>query len=68
MQNDVKTTRKITETLAHEYLCECTQREYSNEHHSPTQQGFDGFQKSLCSCALDENSLSIGRVNLPDNF
>ena len=25
-----------------------------------TQQGLDGFQKSLCPCALDESSLSIG--------
>ena len=29
----------------------------------PTQHGLDGFQKSLCPCALDESSLSIGRVN-----
>ena len=28
----------------------------------PTWQGLDGFQKSLHPCALDENSLSIGRV------
>ena len=28
----------------------------------PTWQGLDGFQKSLRSCALDERSLSIGRV------
>ena len=27
-----------------------------------TWQGLDGFQKSLCPFALDENSLSIGRV------
>ena len=26
--------------------------------------GLDGFQKSWCHCALDENSLSSGRVNL----
>ena len=25
--------------------------------------GLDGFQGSLCPCALDESSLSIGRVN-----
>ena len=30
----------------------------------PTWQGFDGFQKSLRSCALDQSSHSIGRVNL----
>ena len=28
----------------------------------PTWQGLNGFQKSLHSCALDERSLSIGRV------
>ena len=33
-------------------------RELSNEY----QQGLDGFQKSLLLCALDESSLSIGRV------
>ena len=34
--------------------------------------GFVGFQNSLHPCALDESSLSIGRVNScekqPDNF
>ena len=29
----------------------------------PTWQSLDGFQKSLRHCALDESSLSIGRVN-----
>ena len=29
----------------------------------PTRQGLDGFQKNLLPCALDESSLSIGRVN-----
>ena len=29
----------------------------------PTWQGLDGFQKSLHPCALNESSLSIGRVN-----
>ena len=29
----------------------------------PTQQGLDGFQKSLHPCALDASSLGIGRVN-----
>ena len=28
----------------------------------PTWQGLDVFQKSLCPCALDESSLSMGRV------
>ena len=27
-------------------------------------QGLDGFQKSLRPCALDESSLSIGRVSI----
>ena len=27
--------------------------------------GYDGFQKYLRSCVLDENSLSIGRVKIP---
>ena len=27
-----------------------------------TQQGLDGFQESLRACALDESSLSLGRV------
>ena len=30
----------------------------------PTWQGLDGFQKSLHLCALDESSLSIGRVKM----
>ena len=30
--------------------------------------GLDGFQKSLCPCALDKSSLSIGRVNYGDSF
>ena len=29
----------------------------------PTWQGLDGLQKSLHLCALDESSLTIGRVN-----
>ena len=29
----------------------------------PSWQGLDGFQKSLCPCALDESSFSIGRIN-----
>ena len=29
----------------------------------PTFQCLDGFQKSLCPCALGESSLSIGRDN-----
>ena len=44
---------RMTETLAHGYLSENAQQELSNEYQ----------QKSLHSCALDENSLSIGRVN-----
>ena len=29
----------------------------------PIWHGLDGIQKSLCTCALDESSLSFGRVN-----
>ena len=36
-----------------------TQRVLCNEYQ---QQGLDGSQKSLSSCALDEMRLSIGRV------
>ena len=38
--------------LIWEYLARAIQR-------IPTRQGLDGFQKSLCPCALDERSLSI---------
>ena len=31
----------------------------------PTWQGLNGFQRFLCSCALDESSVSIGRVSNP---
>ena len=50
----------MTETLAHGYLSGSTQRELFNgcQH----KQGLDGFQKSLRPCALDNRSLSIGRV------
>ena len=34
----------------------------------PTLQSYDDFQKSLCPCALDQSSLSIGRVNLIVSF
>ena len=51
----------MTETLAHGYLPESTLRELSNEYqHNRVSK--DGFQKSLHPCALDESSLSIGRV------
>ena len=44
----------MTETLAHGYSSEYPR--------IPTQQGLDVFQKSLRPCALDNSSLSIGRV------
>ena len=51
----------MIETLAHGYLPESTLRELSNEYqHDKVSK--DGFQKSLHPCALDESSLSIGRV------
>ena len=51
----------MTETLAYGYSYESTQRELSNEYQQDRVS--NGFQKSLHSCALDERSLSIGRVN-----
>ena len=53
-----KTCFKMTETLAHGYSYENSQRELSNEY----QQVLDCFKQSVCSCALDESSLSIARV------
>ena len=55
-----KKTEKMTVTLAHGYSSESTERELSNQYHA--WQGLDGFPKSLCPCALEESSLSIGRV------
>ena len=51
----------ITETLANGYSSESTHQELSKEYQHD---GLNSFQKSLCSCALDESSLSIGRVKL----
>ena len=51
----------MTETLEHGYSSESTQRELSNEYQHD--RGLDSFQKSLPSCAFDESSLSVGRVN-----
>ena len=52
---------KMIETLAHGYSSESTQQELFNEYQH------DRFRfsknRSLCSCALDESSLSIERVN-----
>ena len=52
----------MTETLARGYSVERTQRELSDEYQHD--RVFDGFQKSLRHCALDESSLSIGGVNV----
>ena len=46
----------------HSSIWKWSQRELSNEDQHGIQQGSDGFQKSLRPCALDESSLSIGRV------
>ena len=52
----------MTETLANGYSSERTQRELSiNYQHDVV---LMVFKKSLRPCALDERSLSIGRVNL----
>ena len=56
MQN----TWKMTETLAYGYSYENTQSYSVNTNMT----GLDGFQKSLHPCALDESSISIGRVNM----
>ena len=50
----------MTETLAYGYSSESAQRELSNEYLHDK----DGFQRSLHPCALDESSLSIGRVKI----
>ena len=52
----------MTETLAYGYSYESTQRELSNEYQDD--RVLDGFQKYLHLCALDERSLSIGRVRV----
>ena len=44
----------MTETLAHGYSFDSTQRELSNEYE---------HDRFLQPCALDESSLSIGSVN-----
>ena len=51
----------MTETLANGYSSESTQRELSNEYQHD--RFWMVFQKSLHLCALDESTLSIGRVN-----
>ena len=52
---------KMTETFAHGYTSEDTQRGLSNEYQRDK---VSMVFKNLCPCALDESSLSIGRVNL----
>ena len=54
----------MTETLAYGYSSESTQRQQSNEYQHD--RVFMVFQRIFVSFALDESSLSIGRVkNLP---
>ena len=57
IQNDAKKLKNY-ETLEHRYSSESTQQELSNECQHDIL-GLDDFQKP---CALDESSLSIGRV------
>ena len=52
---------KTNETLAHGYSSECSARAVK---WIPILQGLDDFQKYLRSYALDESSLSIGRVKI----
>ena len=49
----------MIETLVYRYSSDSSQQELSNE----IPKGLDDFQTSLRPCALDESSLSIGRVN-----
>ena len=51
----------MTETLANGYSSESTLRELPDEYRDDRVLMF--FKKMLPSCALDESSLSIGRVN-----
>ena len=51
-----KIPEKITETLAHGYLSEITQRELSNKYNMT---GLDAFQKSLRPCSFDKSSLKL---------
>ena len=51
----------MSETLAHGYLSESTQRKLSNEYRQ------DGFQKPLSLCTLDKISLNVGRVGFNFN-
>ena len=53
---------KMNKTLVNRYSYESTQRELSNEYQNDT--GFDVYQKSLRSCALEESSFSIGKVKI----
>ena len=57
--------RKMTETMAHGYSPDSTQRqrELSNEYQITNMTGLKWFQQSLHHCASDKSSLSIGRVN-----
>ena len=57
IRNDSKTLKMI-KTLAHGYSS------VRAIQWIPTWHGLDGFRKSLRPCALDESSLSIGRVNI----
>ena len=50
----------MTETLAHGYSSESTQRVLSNEYQHDMVHMV--FKKYLYLCALDERSLSIGKV------
>ena len=56
MQKNVK----IIETLAHGYSSESTRRELFNEYQHD--RVYKKLKKTLHPCALDESSLSIGRV------
>ena len=61
-----KNCKKMTETLAYGYSSERPQRELSNEYQYD--RVYMVFQKSLHYCSLDENSLTILRVDIWEKF
>ena len=51
----------MTETLVYRYSYESTKPDTYNEYQHD--RVFNGFQNTVCPCALDELILSIGRIN-----
>ena len=61
IQNDAKKL-KMTETLAHGYSSESTQRDSSEYQHDRVKMVF----KIFISFCLDESSINVGRVKEPE--